>query len=92
LSNSDCFSAQFTASHPESRPEVSNTFADTTYFQSLRLEPYYLYTAQNITAAAGFLNALARETQQHKESLVHGDFSPKNTLIYRDKLIRSITR
>ena len=76
----------------ESRPEVSNTFADTTYFQSLRLEPYYLYTAQNITAAAGFLNALARETQQHKESLVHGDFSPKNTLIYRDKLIRSITR
>ena len=71
----------------ESRPEVAKAFADTTYFKSLRLEPYYLYTAQNITAAAGFLNALARETLQHKESLVHGDFSPKNTLIYRDKLI-----
>lgn len=71
----------------DSQPEVSKEFADTTHFQSLRLEPYYLYTAQNISAATGFLNALARETLQHKESLVHGDFSPKNTLIYRDKLV-----
>jgi 5-methylthioribose kinase len=71
----------------ESGPEVARAFADTTYFESLRLEPYYLYTAQNVTAAAGFLDALARETLQHKDSLVHGDFSPKNTLIYRSKLI-----
>ncbi|MGA7290200.1 MAG: aminoglycoside phosphotransferase family protein [Terriglobales bacterium] len=69
------------------RGEVVSEFADTTYFESLRLEPYYLYTAQNITAAAEFLNALARETLQHKDSLVHGDFSPKNTLIYQGKLI-----
>jgi tRNA A-37 threonylcarbamoyl transferase component Bud32 len=67
--------------------DVASDFADTTYFESLRLEPYYLYTAQNIPAAAEFLNALARETLQHKDSLVHGDFSPKNTLIYRNKLI-----
>jgi 5-methylthioribose kinase len=71
----------------ESGPELRSLFADTTYFESLRLEPYYLYTAQKIAAAAAFLNALAGETLQHKESLVHGDFSPKNTLIYRDKLI-----
>ena len=62
-------------------------FADTTYFENLRLEPYYLYTAQKIAEAAAFLNALARETLHHKDSLVHGDFSPKNTLIYRSKLI-----
>jgi 5-methylthioribose kinase len=67
--------------------ELASEFADTSYFESLRLEPYYLYTAQKIPAAAGFLNALARETLQHKDSLVHGDFSPKNTLIYRGKLI-----
>jgi 5-methylthioribose kinase len=71
----------------DSGPEVASAFADTTYFESLRLEPYYLYTAQNITAAALFLNELARETLRHKDSLVHGDFSPKNTLIYRSKLI-----
>jgi 5-methylthioribose kinase len=67
--------------------ETCRTFADTTYFVNLRLEPYYLYTAQKTAEAAAFLNALARETLQHKDSLVHGDFSPKNTLIYRDKLI-----
>ncbi len=71
----------------ESWPQVSQEFADTSYFESLRLEPYYLYTAQAIAPAAEFLNELARETLQHKNSLVHGDFSPKNTLIYKNKLI-----
>ena len=67
--------------------ETCRAFADTTYFVNLRLEPYYLYTAQKTAEAAAFLNALARETLNHKDSLVHGDFSPKNTLIYRGKLI-----
>src|SRR5258708_3004681 len=67
--------------------ETCRVFADTTYFENLRLEPYYLYTAQRTAEAAAFLNALARETLNHKDSLVHGDFSPKNTLIYRGKLI-----
>ena len=71
----------------ESGPEVRSAFADTTYFESLRLEPYYLYAAQNIAEANLFLTALARETLHHKDSLVHGDFSPKNTLIYQNKLI-----
>src|SRR5271170_3500813 len=30
----------------ESGPECRSVFADTTYFENLRLEPYYLYTAQ----------------------------------------------
>src|SRR6266849_2490853 len=67
--------------------ETCRVFADTTYFENLRLEAYYLYTAQRTAEAAAFLNALARETLHHKDSLVHGDFSPKNTLIYRGKLI-----
>jgi 5-methylthioribose kinase len=71
----------------ESGPEIRRAFADSTYFESLRLEPYYLYAAQNAPPAASFLNTLAQETRQHKLALVHGDFSPKNTLIYRDKLI-----
>ena len=71
----------------ESISEVSELFADTTYFENLRLEPYYLYTAQRIADANLFLNALAQETLHHKDCLVHGDFSPKNTLIYHNKLI-----
>jgi 5-methylthioribose kinase len=71
----------------ESRREFRSEFSDTTYFENLRLDPYYLYAARKTAEAAGFLNALAQETLRHKDSLVHGDFSPKNTLIYRDKLI-----
>jgi 5-methylthioribose kinase len=71
----------------EAGPAIFNNFEDTTYFESLRLQPYYLYAAEKVPAAAGFLNALVQETIRHKNSLVHGDFSPKNTLIYRGKLI-----
>jgi 5-methylthioribose kinase len=68
-------------------PEIRREFADVTYFESLRLDPYYRFTAENTPLAAGFLSALVRETLQHKLALVHGDFSPKNVLIYRNKLI-----
>jgi len=71
----------------ESEPGLRSAFADTTHFETLRLEPYYLHAAQNTAEAATFLNTLAQETLHHKDSLVHGDFSPKNTLIYKNKLI-----
>jgi 5-methylthioribose kinase len=71
----------------DSAADAREAFAETAYFENLRLEPYYLYTAQKVAAARAFLNALARETLHHKDTLVHGDFSPKNTLIYRGKLI-----
>ena len=71
----------------ECGPEVRGAFADTTYFENLRLDPYYLYAAEKIPPASRFLRVLARETLTHKDSLVHGDFSPKNTLIYQGKLI-----
>jgi 5-methylthioribose kinase len=66
---------------------VREEFADTTHFRTLRLEPYYLYTAETTPEAAGFMTALTDDTLRHKHSLVHGDFSPKNTLVYRDRLI-----
>src|SRR5271156_455568 len=71
----------------EAGSEICTVFGDLTYFKSLRLEPYYLYAAEKAPTAAGFLNALVEETIHHRDSLVHGDFSPKNTLIYRGKLI-----
>jgi len=67
--------------------DVRVVFEATIYFESLRLQPYYVYTADAILAAAPFFRALVQETRQHKLSLVHGDFSPKNTLIYQGRLI-----
>jgi 5-methylthioribose kinase len=71
----------------EAGSEISRVFGDTTYFKSLRLDPYYLYAAGKAPIAAWFLEALVEETMHHRHSLVHGDFSPKNTLIYHNKLI-----
>jgi 5-methylthioribose kinase len=67
--------------------EACRAFRDTRYFENLRLEPYYLYTADKVPAAAHFSRALAAETLANKLCLVHGDFSPKNTLIYQKRLI-----
>ena len=62
-------------------------FADRTFFHSLRVEPYYLYTASILPDAAGFLHALAAGMDTFAETIVHGDFSPKNMLIHKERLV-----
>lgn len=62
-------------------------FADQTFFESLRIEPYYLYTAGQAPAAAEFLHDLVSRTRATRLSLVHGDYSPKNILIHEGRLI-----
>ena len=71
----------------EASGEVAEAFADRNYFEDLRLEPYYLYTAERVPEAADFLNALVEDTRKRPFTLVHGDYSPKNVLVHKDKLI-----
>ena len=47
------------------------------------MEPYYLYTAGQVPAAAGFINELVATTRATRQTLVHGDYSPKNVLVPR---------
>jgi 5-methylthioribose kinase len=67
--------------------EVAPIFEDRSIFESLRLEPYYSYTAAQVPAAAPFLYALIEDTRTRRLTLVHGDYSPKNVLVYRERLI-----
>jgi 5-methylthioribose kinase len=69
------------------RKTVLSIFDDWTWFESLRLEPYYEYTASQVDEAAGFFVQLLLETRAVRLALVHGDYSPKNILIYRDQLV-----
>ena len=71
------------AAHPELRRE----FADTSFFESLRLEPYYLYSAEQVPEAADFLHRLVADTRARPVTLVHGDYSPKNVLLRDDRLV-----
>jgi len=69
------------------RAEVEPVFADRGFFASLRLEPYYGYTAERVPAAAPFLARLIEETRAHRLTLVHGDYSPKNVLVHAGRFV-----
>jgi 5-methylthioribose kinase len=71
----------------ERRVELGQVFADRSFFESLRVEPYYLYSARQVPEAARFLKELVRETRLRQLTLVHGDYSPKNVLISNGKLV-----
>lgn len=67
--------------------DLRQVFEDTSFFESLRLEPYYLYCAQQVPESAEFLSRLVEETRSRRLTLVHGDYSPKNILVRNEKLI-----
>ena len=71
----------------ERRVEIQRDFADRSFFESLRVEPYYRYTATRVPAAASFLGDLIEKTDRVTETLVHGDFSPKNVLVQDGRLV-----
>ncbi len=62
-------------------------FADRAFFETLRLEPYFGYTATQVATASRFLQRLTAETRANALTLTHGDFSPKNLLIHEDRLV-----
>lgn len=66
---------------------LATRFADRHFFETLRIEPYYRYSAEQVPQAANFIVDLINDTQGHAQTLVHGDYSPKNILIYDNRLV-----
>jgi aminoglycoside phosphotransferase (APT) family kinase protein len=71
----------------EYEAELRRIFDDRSFFESLRLEPYYRFTASRHPAAAAFFTNLIAETLATRVALVHGDYSPKNILIHSGQLV-----
>lgn len=67
--------------------ELSQAFADQHFFETLRLEPYYEFSALRVPEAASFLGALVQATRTVRATLVHGDYSPKNLLVYEGSFV-----
>lgn len=67
--------------------EIKSTFEEYSFFESLRLEPYYAFTAHQLGATATFFQNLIADTRRSRYTLVHGDYSPKNILIYQGQLV-----
>ena len=71
----------------ERRDEAEPVFRDRSVFESLRLEPYYGYAAERVPESSRVLRALVDETRSHRDTLVHGDYSPKNVLVREGTLV-----
>lgn len=71
----------------ERRTEVAGAFDDRSVFESLRVEPYYSYTATRIRASAPFMDDLIASVRGRRLTLVHGDYSPKNILLSEGRLV-----
>ncbi|HMC10778.1 MAG TPA: aminoglycoside phosphotransferase family protein [Pirellulaceae bacterium] len=62
--------------------EFAAIFEDRTYFEQLRLDPYYRQIARVHVDLAPAIERLIDSVWQNRRSLVHGDFSPKNLLVW----------
>jgi thiamine kinase-like enzyme len=86
----ESFGEMLVAMHGNSfnwRSDLRRVFQDTSYFESLRIEPYYIYTAQQVQSAGVFIDRVIEETRANRICLVHGDYSPKNVLIHSGALV-----
>lgn len=61
--------------------QIAKQFSDCSYFDDLRIDPYYRFTAHHRGDFKPHLEALVESLPKHRLCLVHGDFSPKNLLI-----------
>src|SRR5436190_11365305 len=66
------------------RADLSRDFADRSFFEELRVDPYLRYVAARTPALAPALDDVADVLLTTGACLVHGDFSPKNVLVTPD--------
>jgi 5-methylthioribose kinase len=70
----------------QEEPTFKEQFADRTVFDELRIDPYYRTTAARHRDASEALENLIEDSWKIQNSLVHGDFSPKNILVRGDNI------
>jgi 5-methylthioribose kinase len=63
-------------------PAFREQFSDRMVFDELRIDPYYRTTAARCEEACPALEELIDDSWKIQNSLVHGDYSPKNMLVH----------
>ena len=66
--------------------EIASVFEDRSFFESLRVEPYYVYTASQMPASQSFMTQVVDSVRRRRLTLVHGDYSPKNILVHGGRM------
>jgi aminoglycoside phosphotransferase (APT) family kinase protein len=67
--------------------DVAEQLDDRTYFEQLRIEPYYHWIAARHPDLSAPIERLIESVATHRRCLVHGDFSPKNLLVWPGHLM-----
>jgi 5-methylthioribose kinase len=67
--------------------KIASVLDDRSYFDQLRLDPYYRHVARVHSDLAPHLERLIDSVWDHRRCLVHGDFSPKNLLIWSGQIM-----
>jgi 5-methylthioribose kinase len=62
-------------------PALRHRFEDQTIFDQLRIDPYYRTTAARHPELRSIYEKLIEDSWQIRNSVVHGDYSPKNMLV-----------
>jgi aminoglycoside phosphotransferase (APT) family kinase protein len=73
--------------HSAGDAEASRLFDTTTNFFQLRIEPYLLAAGAKHPGLRSLFEAEAARLGAARECLVHGDFSPKNILVSRERMV-----
>lgn len=63
------------------RADLEAKFKDTTFFDELRLEPFFRKVANRRPEISSHIHSVIEGMARRKQALVHGDFSPKNLLV-----------
>jgi aminoglycoside phosphotransferase (APT) family kinase protein len=67
--------------------ELKKKFNKSENFYELRTEPYLVTTGDRHPGLKSIFYEEAERLKHHREALVHGDFSPKNILVHKDRLV-----
>jgi aminoglycoside phosphotransferase (APT) family kinase protein len=67
-------------------PEAWETFASQKFFIELRTDPYLSFTATRHPDLKGLIHREIDRLLENRQTLVHGDFSPKNILVDNGRL------
>ncbi|HMT22045.1 MAG TPA: phosphotransferase, partial [Promineifilum sp.] len=67
--------------------ELAKCLDDRQFFNDLRLDPYYRQVAHVHADLKAAVEKLISSVCHERHCLVHGDFSPKNLLVYGDSLM-----
>ena len=65
----------------QERQDVRACLQDMSFFEELRVEPYYTETKISHPELGSFFDHLVAEMRSNRITFVHGDYSPKNILV-----------